>query len=496
VVALNPQTGRRGIHSREAVNIPKASFKDYIQGIPQSGISSNARFLSFKSSIELEAGESQTVRIVRVSARPDTPPHELKATADSLFTINLTPFLEENQKLFKQITQMGTFDEREKRLLFVSANNLMRQVFYPPEAKSSYNYYVFSREPVWGWGHGGQVFHESITMLAYAYIDPVSAMNSQRVYAERQYDNGYINYRTGSYLDEIIEYNNQLTSSAPWFSWLNWEIYQITNDRKFLEEMYTSSKRFYNFYKTNRDSDKDGLCEWGGHAVLESVRDALVAVWDNVGWPANFEGVDINSMLVMEAKALENMANELNKPKEATSWREDYTNRTNLINRYCWDEVNGFYYNVDKTDHDFTFNKENDLKRDEIVGFLPLWAGIATEAQAQRLVENLTDTSKFWRNYGVPSLSADDPYYNDKGYWNGPVWVQWNYLIIRGLMDYGYEQEARELTEKVLRVMIDQLKDNHNLWEFYSPDDAWAGYHKTYIWAGIINRMLLDTENY
>jgi hypothetical protein len=63
-------------------------------------------------------------------------------------------------------------------------------------------------------------------------------------------------------------------------------------------------------------------------------------------------------------------------------------------------------------------------------------------------------------------------------------------------MDYGYEQEARELTEKVLRVMIDQLKDNHNLWEFYSPDDAWAGYHKTYIWAGIINRMLLDTENY
>ncbi len=39
----------------------------------------------------------------------------------------------------------------------------------------------FSREPKWGWGYGGQVFHESLVMLAYAFMDPESAMNSQRV---------------------------------------------------------------------------------------------------------------------------------------------------------------------------------------------------------------------------------------------------------------------------------------------------------------------------
>jgi hypothetical protein len=32
--------------------------------------------------------------------------------------------------------------------------------------------YVFSREPTWGWGHDGQVFHESLSMLAYALFDP------------------------------------------------------------------------------------------------------------------------------------------------------------------------------------------------------------------------------------------------------------------------------------------------------------------------------------
>ncbi len=42
--------------------------------------------------------------------------------------------------------------------------------------------------------------------------------------------------------------------------------------------------------------------------------------------------------------------------------------------------------------------------------------------------------------------------------------------------------------------MIAQLKKDHDFWEFYSPDEAWAGYHRTYIWAGIIDRMLLDVD--
>ncbi|MBA3971254.1 MAG: hypothetical protein H0X46_03780, partial [Bacteroidetes bacterium] len=100
----------------------------------------------------------------------------------------------------------------------------------------------------------------------------------------------------------------------------------------------------------------------------------------------------------------------------------------------------------------------------------------------------------FWRPFGVPSLSAKDSYYNPKGYWNGPVWVEWNYLIMRGLIDYGYLVEAKELVDRVAKGMTTILKQNHNLWEFYSPDEAWGGYHRTYIWAGIINRMMMDTD--
>jgi hypothetical protein len=492
VVAVGPDGGM-SIHSSEVNNIAGSDFLTDVRYPGQSvnQVSDLARVVAFFRTYDLRPGGMHRVVVSRAVARPSDTLANIVDTARGMPTLNMSPFIQANEQLFSRVPA-PPFTDPDRQMLYWSAFSLMRQVMLPPEAKSHYNYYVFSREPQWGWGHGGQVFHESLTMLAYALMDPLSAMGSQRVYIERQKPDGYINYRTGSYLDEEIPYAGQLTTSAPWYAWQNWEIYLISHDRKFLEDSYASSAAFYRYYVGNRDADGDGLCEWGAHAVLESVRDAYVAVWDQVAWPSNFEAVDLNSMLVSEARSLAAMAKELGKTDEAARWEADATARTQRINTTMWDDTTGFYYNVDRTRNSFSFSRPNDLKREEIIGFLPLWAGIASKEQAAKLIAKLKDPKKFWRRYGVPSLSADDPYYNSKGYWNGPVWVQWDYLIVRGLLNYGYKDEARELTDRVATNMIAQLKADHNFWEFYSPDDQWAGYHKTYIWAGMINRMLLD----
>ncbi len=395
------------------------------------------------------------------------------------------------------------FTNKDKEMLYWSTFSLMRQCMMPPEGACRQNYYVFSREPRWGWGYGGQVFHESLVMMAYAYMDPQGAMNSQRVFMDRQKPDGYINYRTGPYLDETIETNGQPTSSAPWFNYENLEIFKITGDRQFLKEAYASGKKFYQYYVANRDSNNNGLCEWGAHAELESVRDARVAVWDNVGWPSNFEGPDVNSMLVSEAKSLAEMARQLGFSTESKKWQMDALQRSTNINKTMWDSKTGFYYNVNKKDQSFTFHGTNDLKIKEIIGFLPLWAGVADAEKATSLVEKMQDPSEFWRPFGIPSLTAadiDNPWqthtalcvYNPIGYWNGPVWVQWNYLLYRGLQDYGYHRVAEKLANKVLENMIYHLKNDHVFWEFYSADDHQAGWNKSYIWAGIAARFLID----
>jgi neutral trehalase len=449
--------------------------------------------IAYQKSFSLMAGESKELRIVRDLDEEDNGGNQLSVITNQLMKSDLERMIAENEKIYSKIPFIK-FSDKEKEMLYWNAFSLMRQCMMKAEGESSYNYYVFSREPKWGWGYGGQVFHESLVMLAYALMDPAGAMNSQRVYMERQRNDGYINYRTGPYLNEQIIHNGEYTSSAPWFNYINYEIYKITGDKKFISDAYKSGKKFYNWYTSRRDSNNNGLASWGGHAELESVRDARVAVWDKVGWASNFEGPDVNSMLVMEEKSLAAMAGILGLKNDAIDWERKSLERSALINKYLWDDETEFYYNVNKNDQSFTFKNKDDLKIKELIGFLPMWAGAADSEHVEKLIKSLTNKDEFWRKFGVPTLSAKDDYYNPIGYWNGPIWVQWQYLIFRGLLDYGYKEIASEFAEKVIDNVINQLKVDHYFWEFYSADDHQAGWNKTYIWTGIVARFLLDLE--
>lgn len=474
----------------EALEFLLAALED--DDLDSSPLTEGSGTMAFRIGIQLAPNASEELRVVRGVVDPDEST-TLRDEAESLFSYDTAEGLAESESLYERIPKLS-FDDPAHEATYWQAFTLVRQVMLPPEGESSYDYYVFSREPTWGWGHGGQVFHESLTMLAYVFMDPESAMNSQRVYMERQHEDGYINYRTGSYLNEVILTEDERTTSAPWYNWINWELFRQTRDREFLEDAYTSGVAFYEWWLRNRDQDGDGLAEWGAHAVLESVRDGKVAVWDDVGWPSNFEAVDLNSMLVMEAKSLAAMADALGDSSALSRWEEEASRRSRAINETFWDEESGFYYNVDRDDHDFSFEEPGDLKRQEIIGFLPLWAGVSTPQHTTRLVDHLTNPAKFWRANGVPSLAADDPYYEPMGYWNGPVWVEWQYLIFRGLLGAGMRDEAEELARRVIDHVAHHLADTHTFWELYNPDELEAGHHQTYIWTALVARMMLDLQ--
>ncbi len=108
----------------------------------------------------------------------------------------------------------------------------------------------------------------------------------------------------------------------------------------------------------------------------------------------------------------------------------------------------------------------------------------------------LSDPEIFWRVYGVPTFSADDPWYSaDVDYcckWNGPVWLLWDYMVFDGLMKYGYTDIAMQLGEKMLLAVKTQLSTNHNFWESYSADNTVLDCPPNYIWDAIIARLMID----
>jgi hypothetical protein len=452
--------------------------------------------------VALAPAESAPFRVVRAVWPASGRDGDALESARAVLGISTEDLEREEASLLLKAPRLA-LDSRQE-LVYRGALSLARQSMLPAEGRTKFNYYVFSREPTWSWGHDGQVFHESLSMLAYAHLDPASAMDSQRVFAEAQDPDGYIPYRIGPYVVRTFPVDGEKTTSAPFYSWVNWEVYRIARDRvqarPFLEEAYRSGAAFAEFLLTNRDRDGDGLLEWGGHAVLESVRDSLVPIWDLLGKddpraPSLVEALDLSVMVAKELRSLSLMAAELGRSEESARWTTRADELSRLVEETMWDESTGFYYNVDRDTNSFS-RAGLDLRRQEIIGFLPLWAGVASPARAKALVEKLTDPKKFWRRFGVPTLAADDPGFDSQirrcCQWNGAVWLEWNYLVFSGLRRYGYEELARELGGRMVEAAATQLSRNHRFWESYSPDEVKLASPQSYIWDSILARVLID----
>ena len=469
-----------------------------------------ARYIALHGKFSLAPCESVNLRYMRGMQSKDEPEADMMSEINEAKSLNLQDYLDQNIALYESVPRFSAMTADEK-IMYLGAFNLARGCMLPPAGETSHNFYVFSREPLWGWGHGHQVLHESLSMLAYVYLDAESAQGSQRVYMEQQREDGLIAYRhgprgRGEYPHYSTLYGDTMaTTSAPFYSWINYEIYQVSGDRLFLEEAYYSGKRYLEWLIKNRDADGDGLLEWGPYGIIENVRDWYNAVFqvsaeryldvDKEDISDELECLDLNLMAINEMNYLAKMAHELGLEEEAVLWEEKSLKLTYWLNIRMWDQESGFYYHINRVDNSWFF-MDRDLRRQEIIGFLPLWAGAADEDRAEQLVKILTDTTKFWRRYGVPTLSADDPWFSPYvDYcckWNGPVWLLWDYMVFRGLIDYGYDDLAIELADKMLLAASTQLSKNHNYWESFSPDNDVLNCPPNYIWDAIIAKVLID----
>lgn len=467
-------------------------------------------FVSLHGKFSLKPGEETNVKYFRGWQDQKEEVENLYSQIDKLKNEPLQKYVDDNEKLFSKIPRIK-FKNEDEKLVYLSSFNLVRGCFYPPTEKTSNNFYVFSRHPLWGWGHGHQVLHESLSMLAYAYLDPVSAQGSQKVYIEQQREDGLIAYRHGPRgLQDYPHFSKVLnkemsTTSAPFFSWINWEVYKVSKDKSFLMEAYQSGYKYLDWLIQNRDVDKDGLYEWGPYGIIENVRDWYNAVFqvskdrfldvDKEDISDELDCLDLTLMMIKEMRSLSSMAKELGLQDASNAWIKIAEMTSKLVNQKMWDENTGFYYSINRTDHSFKF-MTRDLRRMEIIGFLSLWAEVAPKERAERIVKHLLNPNKFWRKYGIPTLAADDvwysPYVDYCCKWNGPVWLLWNYMVLDGLKKYGYNKIAGSLTDKMLLAVTTQLKKNHNFWESYSPDNEVLNSPSNYIWDSIMAKVLIE----
>lgn len=326
-----------------------------------------------------------------------------------------------------------------------------------------------------GGRHGKRIFQwDTIFMMMFARYghDVFPAIQSLDNFYSRQHDSGYICREIKELTGDDFAYGGWgNTINPPIFSWAEVESFKLTGDKSRFKMVLPVLEKYAEWL--NRDGDPRAK-NWEENGRISMTAEhklywntPLGSGMDNSPRPSGKGSgwVEMSCQMVILYNNLAIMADELGEKDKANKFRADARAIAKRINTWCWDEEDGFYYDVDGAGTQF--------KKMTMGGFWPLLAGIASKDQAEKLVEHLKDKKKFWRLMIFPTLAADEPEYVPEGfYWRGGVWAPTNVMIIKGLERYGYDVFAALATEKYLFGMYEVFKNHkpNTVWEVYAPD--------------------------
>lgn len=259
-------------------------------------------------------------------------------------------------------------------------------------------------------------------------------------------------------------------------------INKYNEDKEWVKEIFPKLKAFNTYYENNAKHESGLFYFFDDFAIGVDNDPATFYRPDN-----SSASIYLNTLMYCELGSMAHLAQLIGSDDDAKYYKQKQTELKNAINEHCYDEKDGMYYSCDinlrPIDKDVWLHSGAPRHYSTLIqrigcwsSFLPLWAGIATKEQAERIVkENLLDQGAFWAPYGVRSLSKYEKMYRLVGTgnpssWQGGVWILSNYFVFKALDRYGYKAEAKELAIKTLDLLKKDYERNGAFHEYYNPE--------------------------
>lgn len=282
-------------------------------------------------------------------------------------------------------------------------------------------------------------------------------------------------------------------SQPPYLSMMIRDIYEKTNDKAWLKTALPVLEKEYAFWMTKRITPV-GLNRFSNHApdslrlsnfkyiatrLGKNFNPAAVAKNDSdkirigshfyaeyeSGWDfsprfdsrcEDFCPLDLNCNLYMYELNFDYFYKELGLENN-TKWLELAEKRKALINKYLYNPNDNLFY-----DYDFVNNKLSPVYSAAIMNFL--WSKMATAQQAQLIQKSLP---RLEFKFGISTCEPGPRTYSYQ--WDYPNgWASLQYLTIKGLLDYGYNDDAKRVAEKYVNLLTTTFAKSNNLWEKYN----------------------------
>lgn len=190
------------------------------------------------------------------------------------------------------------------------------------------------------------------------------------------------------------------------------------------------------------------------------------------------EDVSYNSILIRANHCLEHIAKSIKQPlpKELLQRMA----KTEEAFEQLWDPYTSQYYSRNFVTHKL-------IKEPSVAALMPLYSGSISQKRAEQLVEALKNKHLFAAKYPVPTVPLNSSWFKALNYWQGPTWLNINWMIIDGLKRYKFHKEAEQLMEHSL-----ELVKKAGFYEYFSPLDGQGAGAANFSWTAALIIDLLQ----
>jgi mannosylglycerate hydrolase len=198
--------------------------------------------------------------------------------------------------------------------------------------------------------------------------------------------------------------------------------------------------------------------------------------------PFLVQDVLFNTLLVRAGRDLAEISRILGEDPSPHEARADKTARA--VNEKLWSEERGLYF-----DFDLVYGEP--IRAHVAAGFTPVYAGIPDERRVRRMLDVLTNSGfglGAQDRYPVPSYDRYGYGFSPVEYWRGPVWVNMNWLLLRGFERYGLDEQADRMRQATLELVRQQ-----GFFEYFHPTAGTGHGSDLFSWtASLLLDILLD----
>jgi alpha,alpha-trehalase len=274
------------------------------------------------------------------------------------------------------------------------------------------------------------------------------------------------------------KYYNLGSSQIPFLTSMTLEVFQQTKDSRWLKKVMTAAEKELKGYWMNKNLTEihivyDGLSRYCDHYITH------LAAEHESGWDMtsrfkdhclDYLPVDLNCALYKYETDLAEFYKRIRNYKKHEQYILQSEHRRGRMNKLMWNLKKGFFF-----DYDYKHKKQSTFF--SLAGFYPMWAKLATHTQARKMKDNLKvfEYEAGLANSQSEGLSIE---YKQHDYPNG--WPQQQWIVIKGLMNYGFVNDAERIAKKYLDLNKKILKETGQLWEKYNVVNSTVGNAERY----------------